>query len=198
MTADALAAWCEVRGRVPWPPDDVTAPVHAARDAVAGFFTATRGDRDPAGAARARAALRQVRADAARDLPLSFPLMAAWQRTVLGVADAPFRTTPAYAKQGRERYGIAPDTQARFERHLAESTEPGLPLPARAARVHLDVLFFHPFADGNARAAMLALAFVLAREGVRLGRALPLRTTRWADDPEGAADLARLLVALTR
>jgi prophage maintenance system killer protein len=46
--------------------------------------------------------------------------------------------------------------------------------PAWAARVHLDVLHFHPFADGNARSAALALYFVLAREAVVLGRAAPL------------------------
>ncbi|WP_445395072.1 Fic family protein [Streptomyces sp. LE64] len=70
---------------------------------------------------------------------------------------------------------------------------PDPPLPSRAARTYLDVLFFHPFADGNARAAMLALAFVLAREGALLDRVRPLQTTRWADDAEGAADLAVLL-----
>ncbi|MFE0725841.1 Fic family protein [Streptomyces rochei] len=68
--------------------------------------------------------------------------------------------------------------------------------PSRAARAYLDILFFHPFEDGNARAAMLALAFVLAREGVLLDQVHPLQTTRWADDAEGAADLARLLGVL--
>jgi hypothetical protein len=54
-------------------------------------------------------------------------------------------------------------------------------------------LFFHPFEDGNARAAMLALAFVLARDGVSLDEAHPLQVTRWADDADGAAELAVLL-----
>lgn len=43
---------------------------------------------------------------------------------------------------------------------------------------------------------MLALAFVLAREGVSLGDARPLQTTRWAADADGAADLAMLLGVL--
>lgn len=103
---------------------------------------------------------------------------------------------PAFAKGGRERYGLAPDTRARFERCLSESTQPDLPLPARAARTYLDILFFHPFQDGNARAALLALAFVLAREGVPLDQVHPLHTTRWADDTEGATDLAVLLAIL--
>ncbi|MFF8844351.1 hypothetical protein ACF08N_16805 [Streptomyces sp. NPDC015127] len=42
------------------------------------------------------------------------------------------------------------------------------PLSAGAARAYLDVCFFHPFDDGNARSAFLALVFVLAREGVAL------------------------------
>jgi fido (protein-threonine AMPylation protein) len=75
----------------------------------------------------------------------------------------------------------------------SESAQPDLLLPSRAARTYLDILFFHPFEDGNARAAMLALAFVLAREGVLLDQVRPLQTTRWADDAEGAADLAVLL-----
>ncbi|MEV5381056.1 hypothetical protein AB0L26_34615 [Streptomyces nondiastaticus] len=119
--------------------------------------------------------------------------MEKWQRTVLGQDFVGFRTMPAFAKGGRERYGLAPDTRARFERCLSESTQPDLPLPSRTARTYLDILFFHPFEDGNARAAMLASAFVLAREGILLDQVHPLQTTRWADDAEGAADLAVLL-----
>ncbi|MEU0275775.1 hypothetical protein [Streptomyces sp. NPDC006307] len=100
---------------------------------------------------------------------------------------------PAFAKGGRERYGLASDTRARFERCLSESAQPDLPVPSRAAGAYLDILFFHPFEDGNARAAMPTLAFVLTREGVVLEQVQPLQTTRWADDAEGAADLALLL-----
>ncbi|WKU42662.1 hypothetical protein Q3V23_36260 [Streptomyces sp. VNUA116] len=119
--------------------------------------------------------------------------MEKWQRTVLGQDFVGFRTMPAFAKGGRERYGLAPDTRARFEHCLSESTQPDLPLPSRTARTYLDTLFFHPFEDGNARAAMLASAFVLAREGILLDQVHPLQTTRWADDAEGATDLAVLL-----
>jgi fido (protein-threonine AMPylation protein) len=80
-----------------------------------------------------------------------------------------------------------------FEHCLSESFHLDLPLPSRAVRTYLDVLFFHPFGDGNARAVILALTFVLAREGVLLDQVHPLQTTRWADDAEGAADLAVLL-----
>ena len=65
--------------------------------------------------------------------------------------------------------------------------------------MYLDVLHFHPFADGNARSAALALYFVLAREGVVLDRAAPLLMTRWpAADPHGAEGLARLVAVLIK
>ncbi|MFE7401068.1 Fic family protein [Streptomyces sp. NPDC057557] len=61
-----------------------------------------------------------------------------------------------------------PDHRARFDACLAEWTTDGgrpLPLTVRAARAYLDVRFFHPFDDGNARSAFLVLVFVLAHEG---------------------------------
>ncbi len=157
---------------------------------------ATRGERDSEGTSRVLAALDLAFADAERRRPLTFALMAKWQRIVLGRDLVGFRTMPAFAKGGRERYSLGPHTRARFERCLSESAQPDLPLPSRAARTYLDILFFHPFEDGNARAAVLALAFVLAREGVLLDQVHPLQTTRWADDAEGAADLAVLLEIL--
>lgn len=74
--------------------------------------------------------------------------------------------------------------------------------PYDPRRVYLDVLHFHPFTDGNARSAALALYFVLAREGVVLDRAAPLLMTRWpASDPssaEGLAGFVAVLVEQTR
>ncbi|MGG8410336.1 Fic family protein [Streptomyces sp. 12297] len=193
--ADALADWLRIRTRISWPSWsgtrlDAGAP---ARDGFRDFFTTTRGSHDPEGTERVLTALDLALTDARQGWPLTFALMANWQRTVLHRASVHFRTVPAFAKGGRERYGLAPDTRVRFEYCLAESAQPDLPLPSRAARTYLDVLFFHPFEDGNARAAMLALAFVLAREGAPLDQVHPLQATRWADDADGAADLAALL-----
>ena len=57
----------------------------------------------------------------------------------------------------------------------------------RAARVYLDVCFFHPFADGNARAARLALEHVLTSEGFALHTADPVFVVgRSAEDARGA------------
>jgi prophage maintenance system killer protein len=127
---------------------------------------------DPARAQGLLAALDLARADAARGATLDFDLLRRWQQHVLGTSQAPpFRSHPAFAKGGRERYGISESTRADFDTCLAESARDigrNPPLTARAALACLDVCFFHPFDDGNARSAFLALVFVLAREGVAL------------------------------
>ncbi|GJF34992.1 hypothetical protein KNE206_76920 [Kitasatospora sp. NE20-6] len=153
---------------------------------------------DPARAEGMLTALELVRADAARGASLDFELLREWQQHVLGAQQPPpFRTMPAFAKEGRERYGISPDTPARLDACLAESaigTDDPLPLTARAARAHLDVCFFHPFDDGNARAAFLTLVFVLAREGITLDDVLLLRRVSFqADDPQDGPILARYI-----
>jgi hypothetical protein len=138
-----------------------------------------------------------VRADAAAEQTLDFGLLARWQRTVLGVAHAPFRSGAALAKGGRERYGFHRDTSTHFEACLVQSQEGDTPVAARAARAYLDVCFFHPFSDGNARSALLTLAFVLGKEGIVLDQVGPLaQLQRPADDPQGAKAMGDLVVSL--
>ncbi|MBW8481060.1 Fic family protein [Actinomadura parmotrematis] len=195
---DHLECWLAVRATVPWhtcPDGSSGGPAGPPRDGAVEDVRAFDAAIDPARARGLLAALGLVRADAARGAALDVDLLRGWQRHVLGaLRPPPFRTLPAFAKQGRERYGIAPDTRDRLDACLAESAGPLLPLPARAARAHLDVCFFHPFDDGNARAAFLALVFVLAREGVALRETgLLRRIALSADSPEDALTLARLI-----
>ena len=146
---------------------------------------------------RLRGALRQAAIEAAAKEPLGFGLLARWQAEVLGVPAVGFRTGTAYAKGGRERYGLEADTRQRFEVCLAEATDPLVPLPSRAARVYLDVAFVHPFPNGNARAGLLCLYYVLRRDRVLIDLAAPaLTTVRRADDMPGALDLVRLIHVL--
>ncbi|MGW4913210.1 Fic family protein [Streptomyces sp. NPDC004270] len=56
-------------------------------------------------------------------------------------------------------------TRADFAACLREATDAELPPAARAARAYLDVAFFHPFSDGNARAALLPLLSVYSTAG---------------------------------
>ncbi|MEU6260273.1 Fic family protein [Streptomyces sp. NPDC047043] len=196
---DHLAQWLTVRETVPWgeaPDGGGEEPVTPSRDGAVEDIRAFDGAIDPARAEGLLAALELLRADAARGARLDFELLGRWQQHILGTPQLPpFRALPAFAKGGRERYGIGPDTRARLDACLAESTrdtERPFPLTARAARAYLDVCFFHPFDDGNARSALLALVFVLAREGVALdGVTLLRRITFQADEPQDAMALAR-------
>lgn len=196
--ADSLSVWLRVRREVEWQRAPALQRVPPGRD---GFRTWCEGPvrrRDPIRAERLLAAHSLVQEDAARRTPLNFALLAGWQREVLAVTGTPFRVSDAFAKAGRERYGLTPDTRADLDSCLRETTDPDIPLSARAARAYLDVAFFHPFDDGNARAALLVLVHVLGREDIVLPEVGPLQTTRYADDPAGAADLASLIGVLNR
>lgn len=191
---DHLQNWLTICATAPWQkcPAGDSEPVTAARDGAADDIRAFDRALDPARAQGMLAALDLVRTDAARGAALDFELLCGWQQHVLGTDQPPlFRSRPAFAKEGRERYGIGPDTRARMDSCLAESF-PGLddPLPI-TARAYLDVCFFHPFNDGNARAAFLVAVFVLAREGITL-HSVPLlrRVSFQADDPRDGPTLA--------
>ncbi|MCP2329653.1 hypothetical protein HDA40_008160 [Hamadaea flava] len=161
-----------------------------------GFVDFARGSsrHSPRRLCRLLAAYDDVRREAASDADLTVSLLARWNRVIRGVAVAQFRQSPAYAKNGRERYGLHADTELRFAACLVETTDREAPVTARAARAYLDVAFFHPYDDGNARLAGLVLQFVLLRESVELDDLTPILTTpRRADDADGAADLARLV-----
>ncbi|GAA4605976.1 hypothetical protein BJY16_005604 [Actinoplanes octamycinicus] len=193
---DTLEAWRQVREAARWEHavEHVTGPVRTARDGIAEHLARRKYD-----GSRALAAVELVRADAAEGGSLTFARLETWQRKVLAAAAVPFRTTSAWARGGRERYAYREELPGAFEVCLAEATDPAVPLPSRAARVYLDVLHFHPFADGNARSAALALYFVLAREEVVLDRAAPLLMTRWpTPDAHGAEGLARFVATLIK
>jgi Fic/DOC family len=192
MLDDHLVAWCATRAQVPWhevrygsgwPADAVC----GWRDGMAHRIGTVERARDPERARRLRAAYAALRKDVQAGALLDFRLLATWQRAVLGVNSVPFRGGPAFAKGGRERYGLARDTQGRLERCLVDSTEAGLPVSARAARAYLDVCFFYPFTDGNARSALLALVFILVKEGVVLDEVGPIAPVqRFAGDAGGS------------
>ncbi|MEU6973418.1 Fic family protein [Kitasatospora aureofaciens] len=198
---DHLAGWLAARASVAWPkPSTGTADgsVTPVRDGAAADIRAFDAAIDPARAEGLLTALNRVRADAARGADLDFELLRHWQQFVLGTPRPPeFRALPAFAKEGRERYGIGPDTRARLDACLAESAPDGerpLPLTARAARAYLDVCFFHPFDDGNARCAFLTLVFVLAREGAALDSVGLLRRVSYrAADPSGPVFLGNFV-----
>ena len=198
---DHLQRWLAARETVQWPhqPDDgAHAPVTPAVDGAVEDIRSFDATIDAARAQGLLAALEIARADAARQAPLDVELLRGWQQHVLGTPQPPaFRSLPAFAKDGRERYGIGSDTRTRLDHCLAQSAADGdraLSLTARAARAYLDVCFFHPFDDGNARAAFLSLVFVLAREGIGLNNVRLLRRISFrADDPQDPPALTRYI-----
>lgn len=191
MHPDHLRAWLAIRDRIPWPAAVEVPRYQAVRDGAEHDIRTYDEARSPERASDLRAALAHSRADAGR--PLTFDLLVGWQRHILGTAE--FRTGPAFAKGGRERYGLA--TPEELNACLRQSTDATLPVAARAARTYLDVCFFHPFDDGNARAAFLALAFVLAANGIVLDQVGPVRRLpRRADQPGDAVALAQLVTVL--
>ncbi|GHE26633.1 Fic family protein [Streptomyces hydrogenans] len=200
MNTDALAAWGRIRNEIDWTSaaGEATAPVAPLVDGFVIWCREGSRSADPARGRRLLAALTRSRTDASHGLPLTCTLLTGWQQLVLGIPGVRFRQGDAFAKGGRERYALTSHTQNDFERCLRDSADPRVPLAARAARAYLDVAFFHPFPDGNARLAMLTLAYVLELEGVRLDHVGPLQTTRYADDDAGAADLAALVLVLIR
>ncbi|MGW3078612.1 Fic family protein [Kitasatospora sp. NPDC001132] len=193
---DHLERWLAVRESVPWPNREDSAdsgPATPARDGAAEDFRSFDAAVDPTRAAGLLTALELVRADAARGAVLDFELLRGWQQHVLGTPEPPpLRAHPAFAKDGEERYGIGPDTRTRLDACLTQANDGRLSLAARAARAYLDVCFFHPFDDGNARAALLTLLFVLARAGVTLDSVVLIRRFgHRADDPQDALSLCR-------
>ncbi|MCL3995492.1 Fic family protein [Streptomyces lavenduligriseus] len=198
---DHLERWLVVREAVPWHNAQNSGgegPVTPVRDGAVEEIRVFDAVLDPARGQGLLTALEQMRADAARGARLDFGLIQGWQRHILATpGPPPFRSLPAFAKAGRERYGTGPDIRARLDACLAESTKDTtrpLPLTARAARAFLDICFFHPFDDGNARCALLACLFVLAREHVALDDVRLLRRVSFqAEEPQDALTLARYI-----
>ncbi len=194
---DGLAAWWRKRAATTWvrAGDAATPPVRAVDDALVAHAVRHDGAIDDDRGMRMLVAHELARAHAG---PLTFDVVAAWQRAALGDAvDVALRTTDAWAKDGRERYGTPKDLAAKVAQALHDAGDPAIAPAARAARAYLDGCFLHPFVDGNGRAARLWLDHVLARAGLALDDAEGglLRTPLPATDPEVGARHQALVAA---
>ncbi|MCP3145188.1 Fic family protein [Pyxidicoccus xibeiensis] len=118
---------------------------------------------DTAREARYLSALARVRALADAREPLTWARLVEVQAEVLGRPVA-FRTGTAFAHSGAHRYLYSPELEEMFIRKVEADAKDDCHPVARAVRLYLDVAFFHPFPDGNARAARLWFEYCLRRE----------------------------------
>ena len=134
-------------------------------------------------------ALERSRLWAEGETPLTIQVLKDWQAIVLSDSALQIRSTDAYAKDGRERYGVR--QLSRLGEFLDEANDHKLTPQWRAALAYLDICFFHPFEDGNARLARLAMDAILWRAGYALNYVEPVFViSRTANDREGGTYLA--------
>lgn len=186
-TRDALAHDGSLRERARAAP-----LVWAARDGHRRYIDEQDARRvsGPTRASGMRAALRNVRERAEERPTLDVAALLALTSVALG-ARVEMRTDTAFAKGGDEQYGTA--RLSEFASCLASVDDGSLPVIIRACRAYLDVCFFHPFIDGNGRAARLALDFVLSRTRCRFDVVTPLFCVlRPAGDVESHRSFVRL------
>ena len=97
---------------------------------------------------------------------LTLAMLTKWHATACP-DDGPREEPWAWAKGGGERYSLDNDL---LDRRLQSLGQPF----ASCLRAYLDILFFHPFSDGNSRAARLAFHFLASRDGLQFRIADPL------------------------
>lgn len=198
---DALDVWWRSRRETAWAAAGALRPKAAvSTDALLEHVVRHDAAIDEGRGARMFDALARMREQALTRAPLTVEMLRDWQRLVLGPdGDVSLRKHHAWAKEGRERYGVDRLAQ-RLEDALADTADESLDPVATAARVHLDLCFLHPFVDGNARAARLALDFVLTRAGLTLcdPEGAVFRLPLPATDPRVGARLQSLLSGLVR
>jgi len=196
---DALSEWLQLRKDFDWVQvEDVRGPITPVRDGHGHFINTVGKSRDPERASALHAALERVREDAMVKASLDFDRLCGWQQLVLDTIHVSFRTGPAFAKDGREQYSFDANTQQLFARCLDEANSEQLPIIGRASRAYFDIIFFHPFPDGNARSAALALDFILARQLIFLDQVAPLYMTERSPNLVGVRSFMELLDVLVQ
>lgn len=82
--------------------------------------------------------------------------------------DVRFRTGIAYTTARDERYAMFSSLESMFRRKICVDDGDACHPLVKASRLYLDIIFFHPFPDGNTRSALLWFAFHCLRNGYRL------------------------------
>lgn len=100
-----------------------------------------------------------------RNRVYNYSILQSVQHLVVGSANSKFRSTSAFCNHRHERYAYFTDLPALFKtKVIKDSVDSSHPL-VKAARLYLDIIFIHPFIDGNARAAILSAVFYCQKFG---------------------------------
>ncbi|MBJ6763983.1 Fic family protein [Myxococcaceae bacterium JPH2] len=134
----------------------------AQEDYLANFDLPAHEPVQDARGPRFHSALAQVRALADSGAPLTYARLEETQSLLMG-HPVHFRQGEAFAHRGTHRYRHTPELEATFARKVEEDARDECHPVAQATRLYLDLCFFHPFPDGNARAARVWLEYLLRR-----------------------------------
>lgn len=89
----------------------------------------------------------------------NYPIMQSVQQLVVDSGNSKFRSTSAFCNIRHERYAYFTDLPKLFKMKVEKDANESLHPLVKAARLYLDIIFIHPFIDGNARAAILSTVF---------------------------------------
>ena len=149
-----------------WPTEQqggVSSPCHTSWKAVEVLDEPKCSER----AAAMRAGLSRVELELSES-PLTLERLADWHS--VAVPNVGMRTDGwAFAKGGKEKYSL--DNSLLDQRLRALTQEAPL---TRCLKAYLDILFFHPFKDGNSRAARLAFHYFACLDGLEFRLLDPL------------------------
>ena len=198
QSVDSTAHWLTARSQLQTISVEMPAELPGAADLHLRFIEAVDYSRNLLRGERMQHALAQCRDDArfatCSATCLEWDHLLTWHQLTMGnKRHRGFRSHDAYAKQGRERYPLHKTSEEKFK-SLLEEANSSEPIALRATRAYLDVLFFHPFEDGNSRLARLVFDFLLTRAGYTLSNVeMIFLFAKAAKDGEGAANLVQLV-----
>jgi Fic/DOC family len=182
MRQDALTQHCKATQLIDWvfPSPELADRLRVLRtsfclnDAHLHYIDQFDAHRSEERAEHMRSAVELVRKNAMNGDEFTFNLLQNWQRTVLGTEDADFRQGPAFAKGGLEIYRFDETTENMFAEKISRDSKDEAHALCKAIRTYLDICFFHPFENGNSRAARLAFEFFLTKDGFTVSDVRPL------------------------
>lgn len=141
--------------------------------------------------------LELARALAKNKSQLNWENLCEWQSILLG-RKVEFRTADAFAKQGNEKYRYSEYTEDEFKKLLKEVNDDSVDALLKAALVYQDIIFYHPFEDGNSRLARIVLEYVLFKEKLGIILPEPLFLMPRYPDPYGFYYTLKAVVGLKR